>query len=144
MDRLLEYCAHHPWLAAYVLATGLAALVYEWWQRLQDTGAIAPHEVVRLMNQGATLLDVRPAADYAQGHIGGARHFDGTQIDKAAETLKRYKERPLVVYCDRGTSAAGVVRTLTRQGFTKVFKLRGGLAAWRTENLPLARDSTER
>jgi rhodanese-related sulfurtransferase len=29
---------------------------------------------------------------------------------------------------------------LTQQGFTKVFNLRGGLAAWRAENLPLARE----
>jgi len=33
------------------------------------------------------------------------------------------------------------VRTLVQQGFTKVFNLRGGLAAWRAENLTLARGS---
>ena len=55
-------------------------------------------------------------------------------------SLKRYKERPLIVYCDAAPSAAAAVRALARQGFTKVFNLRGGLAAWRAENLPLARD----
>jgi len=34
------------------------------------------------------------------------------------------------------------VRTLVQQGFTKVFNLRGGIAAWRAENLPLARGAT--
>jgi rhodanese-related sulfurtransferase len=28
---------------------------------------------------------------------------------------------------------------LTAQGFTKAFNLRGGLAAWRSDNLPLAK-----
>ena len=39
-----------------------------------------------------------------------------------------------------GGSAPAAVRALSSQGFTKVFNLRGGLAAWRAENLPLARD----
>jgi rhodanese-related sulfurtransferase len=91
------------------------------------------------MNQGATVLDVRPQQNFDAGHINGARHFDVTQIAKANDTLKRYKERPLIIYCDRGTVAAAAVRALSRQGFTKVFNLRGGLTAWRAQNLPLAR-----
>jgi rhodanese-related sulfurtransferase len=35
--------------------------------------------------------------------------------------------------------SASAVRQLAAQGFTKAFNLRGGLAAWRTENLPLTR-----
>lgn len=140
MDRLLVYSGHHPWLAALAVVTGLAVLGYESFLRLQNTGSLAPQEAIRLMNQGATVLDLRPQQAYAEGHISGARHFDAEQIVKAQDALKRYKERPLIVYCDRGTVAAAAVRTLTRQGFTKVFKLRGGLAAWRAENLPLARE----
>jgi rhodanese-related sulfurtransferase len=120
MDRLLEYCSHHPWLAALAVAAGIA--------------------VIRLMNQGATLLDLRAQQAYQEGHISGARHFDAGGLPNAADTLKKYKERALIIYCDRGGSAAAAVRELSRQGFTKVFNLRGGIAAWRAENLPLARD----
>jgi rhodanese-related sulfurtransferase len=140
MDRLLEYSSHHPLLAAYAAIAVIAAIGYELWLRAQSTGALAPQEVIRLMNQGATVLDLRAADAFAAGHITGARHFDAAQIAAAGETLKRYKERPLIVYCDRGTAAAGAVRTLGQQGFTKVFNLRGGIAAWRAENLPLARN----
>jgi len=139
MDRLLEYCAHHPMLAVYAVIAVGAALAYELWLRAQSVGALAPQDVVRLINQGATVLDLRAADAYAAGHINGARHFDAAQIADAAESLKRYKERPVIVYCDRGTAAAGAVRKLVQQGFTKVFNLRGGIAAWRAENLPLAR-----
>jgi rhodanese-related sulfurtransferase len=139
MDRLLEYCAHHPYLAALAAIAAAAAAAYELWLRSQNAGALAPQDVIRLMNQGATVLDLRAAEAYAAGHINGARHFDAVQIASAAEALKKYKERPLIVYCDRGMTAAGAVRTLVQQGFTKVFNLRGGIAAWRAENLPLAR-----
>ena len=40
---------------------------------------------------------------------------------------------------DSGNTAAQAVRTLTQQGYSQVFNLRGGIAAWRTENLPLTR-----
>jgi rhodanese-related sulfurtransferase len=139
MDRLLEYCAHHPYLAALAAIAAVAAGSYELWLRTQNAGALAPQDVIRLMNQGATVLDLRAAEAYAAGHINGARHFDAQQIAGAADSLKKYKEKPLIVYCDRGLTAAGAVRTLVQQGFTKVFNLRGGLAAWRAENLPLAR-----
>ncbi len=140
MDRLLEYTSHHPWLAAFALAAGLAVLINELRQRMLTIAALGPQEVIRLMNQGATLLDLRAQQEYQQGHISGARHFDQGQLATAADTLKKYKEKALIIYCDRGASAAAAVRELTRQGFTKVFNLRGGIAAWRAENLPLARD----
>jgi rhodanese-related sulfurtransferase len=139
MERLFEYCAHHPALAALAGLAAVAVLSYETWLRSQNAGGLPPQEVIRLMNQGATVLDLRQAEEYAAGHISGARHFDAAQIGSATETLRKYKERPLIVYCDKGLTAAGAVRALVGQGFTKVFNLRGGLAAWRAENLPLAR-----
>ena len=66
MDRLLEYCAHHPYLAALAGLAAVAVLAYEAWLRAQNAGALAPQEVIRLMNQGATVLDLR-AAGFHQG-----------------------------------------------------------------------------
>jgi rhodanese-related sulfurtransferase len=124
----------------FAVVAGLAVLFYELYLRTQSVGAIAPQEAIRLMNQGATVLDLRAPEAFAAGHINGARNLDTGQILKGAETLKRYKERPLIVFSDSSSVAAATVRTLTRQGFTKVFNLQGGVAAWRAQNLPLARD----
>jgi rhodanese-related sulfurtransferase len=140
MDRLIDYSGHHPWLLALAVAAAIAVALYELRLRAQSVGALPPQEVIRLMNQGATLLDLRPQQAFQEGHITGARHLDAAQIASAGESLRRYKERPLIVYCDRGTAAGAAVRALTQQGFTKVFNLRGGIAAWRAESLPLARD----
>ncbi len=139
MDHLLQYFSHHSVAAALAVATALAVLLYEVWLRMQNAAAVGPQEAIRLMNQGATVLDIRNQQAYAEGHINGARHFEAAEILKAADALKRYKERALIIYCDRGTVAPAAVRTLSRHGFTKVFNLRGGLAAWRAQNLPLAR-----
>ena len=139
MDRLIEFASHHPWLvAAAVFAAALVA-AYEMRLRGQDAAAISPQELIRLMNHGALVLDIRPQEQYAAGHISGARQMPSDQILKAGETLKRHKEKPVVVYCDAGSVAHSAVRQLAAQGFTKAVSLRGGLGAWRAENLPLAR-----
>jgi rhodanese-related sulfurtransferase len=100
---------------------------------------VSPQDMVRLMNQGALLIDLRPAEQYTAGHVGGARQMSGEQILQAADTLKKYKEKVVVVYDDTGSLGASAVRQLAAQGFTKAVNLRGGLGAWRTENLPLTR-----
>jgi rhodanese-related sulfurtransferase len=56
------------------------------------------------------------------------------------DSLKRYKDKPVIVYCEQGTSASGAMRELSQLGFGQVVNLRGGLRAWRAEHLPVARD----
>ena len=114
-------------------------VVYEMRARSQSLASISPQDVIRLMNQGALLLDLRPPEQYRAGHVAGARQMSSDQILTAAETLRKHKEKPVVVYDDSGTLGAAAVRQLAAQGFTRVFALRGGLAAWRADNLPLAR-----
>ncbi len=139
MDRVLEFISHHPALAT---ATGVLVaiiVVYEMRARAESLASVSPQELIRLMNQGALLLDLRAPEQYQAGHLAGARQMSGEQIMKAADTLKKHKEKPVVVYDDSGSLGGAAVRQLAAQGFTRVFTLRGGLAAWRADNLPVSR-----
>ena len=140
MQRLLEYTARHQGLALLAVAAALAVLVYELRERARAVGAIGPQDAVRMMNQGAALLDVRSAEDFAAGHIRGARSFPAGQLAEKSDSLKRYKDKPVIVYCEQGSTAAAAMRQLAQQGFGKVTNLRGGLRAWRAEQLPVARE----
>ena len=139
MERLIEYTNHHPWLAAAAVLGAIVVVLYEMRLLNENKAAVSPQDMVRLMNQGALLIDLRPAEQYTAGHVDGARQMSGEQILQAADTLKKYKEKVVVVYDDTGSLAASAVRQLATQGFTKAFNLRGGISAWRTENLPLTR-----
>jgi rhodanese-related sulfurtransferase len=139
MERLFEYANHHPWLAGALVLVSILVIVYEMRVQSEAKASVSPQDTVRLMNQGALLIDLRPLEQYSAGHVGGARQMSGEQILQAADTLKKYKEKAVVVYDDTGSLGASAVRQLAAQGFTKAFNLRGGLAAWRTENLPLTR-----
>ena len=114
-------------------------IVFELRARRDSQAAISPQDLIRLLNQGALLIDLRATEAFASGHVAGARQMNGEQILKAGDTLRKHKEKTVVVYDDTGSLGAAAVRQLVEQGFTKAFNLRGGLAAWRAENLPLSR-----
>lgn len=139
MERLLEYVANHPFLAGGTLALVLATLAYEVSRARSGGESIGPMDAVRLMNQGALLLDVRTQAEFDAGHIRDARHLPQEQLASSGETLKKYKEKVVVACCESGMRSGAAARVLRTQGFTKVVNLRGGLQAWRAENLPLVK-----
>jgi rhodanese-related sulfurtransferase len=139
MERLIEYVGHHPALVAIAVVAGLIVFAYEYYLRMQGISAISPQELIRLMNQGALVLDVRSLDEFAAGHISGARQLPPDQVPKAGETLKKHREKPVIVYGKDESAGPVVVRNLVSQGFTKAFCLRGGLATWQAENLPLAK-----
>jgi rhodanese-related sulfurtransferase len=139
MDRVLDFASHHPWLAAATAVLAALVAVYEMRIRSESLRSVSPQELIRLMNQGALVLDLRPAEQYQAGHLNGARQMSGEQILSAGDTLKKHKEKTVVVYDDSGTLGAAAVRQLSAQGFSRVFALRGGLSAWRADNLPLSR-----
>jgi rhodanese-related sulfurtransferase len=120
----------------------IAVLVNEVRERVQGFAALSSMQAVRLMNQGALVLDLRAKESFDAGHIGDARNIPAAELEASAETLKKWRDRAVITYCDSGVSGAGAARTLTRLGFTKVFNLEGGLNAWLKDNLPLAKNSS--
>ncbi len=139
MEQLFEYIGNHPWHVGAAVAALVVVLVYESRLRATAFASISTQDLIRLMNQGALVLDIRPAEEYAKGHVNGAKQLPSDQILQAGETFKRYKEKPVIVYCDSGSLAAAAVRQLNEQGFTKAFNLRGGFTGWRAENLPVTK-----
>ncbi len=138
MDRLIEFAGNHPVLVAAAVFSLVLVIVYELRARANAFAAISPQDLIRLQNQGALVLDIRKPDEYAAGHIAGARHLSPDQILTAQDHLKKYKDKPVVVYCGTGSLGASAVRQLNAQGFTKAYNLRGGIAGWRTDNLPVA------
>ncbi len=143
MDKLLEYVTHHPLLVGGTAALVVAVLVYELSLARNAGQAVGPQDAVRLLNQGALLLDVRSKAEFDSGHVIDARHVPQEDIAASAENLKKYREKVVIACCETGMRSSAAARVLKAQGFTKVVNLRGGLAAWRADNLPLVKSDAK-
>ena len=140
MERFLEYAVRHPILVGGTVALALVAAAYEFSRARSGGQAVGPTDAVRLMNQGALLVDVRTQAEFDAGHIIDARHVPQEQAAQAGETLKRFKDKVVITCCESGMRSGAAARVFKEQGFTKVVNLRGGLQAWRAENLPLVKE----
>jgi rhodanese-related sulfurtransferase len=141
MQRLFEYITHHSLLSGAALAAGIAVLVYEIRERTLAFSAISAAQAVQYMNQGALVLDVRDKESFDAGHLADARSTPAATLEDQIDALKRWREKNIVVYCDRGVSGAAAARTLAKMGFAKVVNLAGGLDAWRKDNLPVVKTS---
>ena len=141
MDRLVQYIQVNHWLVAVTVAVLVAVIIVELRARAESLVALSPQDAIRLMNRGAVVIDLRPAEQYAAGHLSGARRMDDAQLLKAGDTLKKYKQKPLIVYDESGSVGGSAARQLKAQGFEHAFNLRGGVAAWRADSLPLEKGS---
>lgn len=139
MDRLLEYATRHPFLVGGTVVLLLAAIAYEISKARSGGQAVGPADAVRLLNQGAVLVDVRSKAEFDGGHIIDARHVPQDEIAGAGEALKKFKDKVVITCCESGMRSGAAARVLQAQGFTKVVNLRGGLQAWRADSLPLVK-----
>lgn len=144
MNRLIEYTTNHPFLVAAAGLLAIVAIVTEIRQRASGSNLIAPNDAVRLLNSGAPVIDVRDAQEYEAGHIIDARHVPAAELSARAESFKKFKDKPVMVYCDGGSASAAAARGLRSLGFDKVVTLRGGLAAWRQDNLPLVKGAARK
>ena len=100
-------------------------------------GGVSPLAATLMMNkQDALVVDVRDAEAFAGGHILNARNIPLKDLATRAAELQKYKNKPIIVVCDRGVRGSDGAATLKKAGFEQAIPLEGGLTAWRTAGLP--------
>lgn len=88
-----------------------------------------------------TFIDVRPAADFAKGHVPGAINLEFNEaftLDALIAILKK-KSTPVVFYGVGllGDKSAQATQKALDWGFIKVFYYRTGYGEWSTVGLPI-------
>jgi len=98
---------------------------------------VSTNDAVQLINrEKAVLIDVSEPAEFAAGHVVGARSVPLGSLESSRD-LPKNKALPLVVVCATGARAGRAVVTLRKLGFENARALAGGLQAWREANLPV-------
>lgn len=90
------------------------------------------HELRRAAEHDRDLeiLDVRQPAEWAEGHIAGARHISGGELPRRLDEIP--KNRPLAVICGSGYRSSVMASLLNRQGHGPVFNVLGGMTGWQS------------
>ena len=133
----MNFILDNIFLVLIVVASGAALML----PALVPRGKRASsQEVVIRMNRGKNVVvDIRTPEEFAKGHLRDAKNIPLADFDKRIGELDKSKGKSIVVVCQTGARADKAARQLQAAGFDDVVALEGGLAAWQSANLPLAK-----
>ncbi len=123
-------------LIAVALSSGLMLML----PALQGAGqgGLTPAAAVQLINrEKAVVVDICEPAEFAAGHVGGAKNIPLGQLEgKLANSVKN-KMVPLILVCQSGARSSRAVAIAKKLGYEQAQSLSGGLGAWRSASLPI-------
>jgi len=132
-------------LAIASLAISLSVFATDTPMSLAGAEMVNATKVKSLIASGATLVDFRVAAEYAESHIKGAisvpykeksaksSDFDASIDSVDLGKLPTDKASPLVGYCNGPECWKGYkgAHLAVKSGYSKVYWFRGGLPEWK-------------
>jgi hydroxyacylglutathione hydrolase len=101
---------------------------------------ISAHDLHQKLERGEnlTVLDVRTEGEWKAGHIDGALHIHGGQLQERFAEVPR--DKPVVVICASGYRASIAASFLQRDGYEAVANVIGGMNAWSAAGLPTVKN----
>lgn len=128
-------------LAIAIVSGGL--LVWSSVQRRIAGGGgakVSASTATQLINRrNAVVVDVRESSEYAAGHLPQAKHAPLGELEGKAAGLAKNKETPIILVCQTGQRAGRAQAVLKQAGYSEVYSLEGGLAAWQQAGLPVVK-----
>ncbi len=141
MNTYVQFVVDNWILFLAALSSGVMLLLPVMNKGAGGASKVSPTEAVQLINrEKAVLIDVSENAEYASGHVAGAKNVPLGSLE-ASNDLPKNKTLPLVLVCPTGARAARAVGMLKKRGFEQTRVLAGGLRAWRDANLPIEKSA---
>ena len=137
MERLLEFTGNHTLLVSALMISFFVLIFSELRRKATAVSAVDPSAAVRLINDDATIIDLRSAEAFGRGHIVNARNVPMDELGARMEKLGRLKGKPLVTVCDAAITSGRALATLKAAGFDSVYNLKGGMNAWIQAGMPV-------
>ena len=101
-------------------------------------GALSADGAVQLINrEKAVVVDVCEPAEFAAGHVVGAKNIPLSQLEGKLATTVKNKALPIILVCYSGARSSRAVAIAKKLGFQNAHSLSGGMGAWRSANLPI-------
>ncbi|MEM1174861.1 MAG: rhodanese-like domain-containing protein [Pseudomonadota bacterium] len=137
MDRYLEFAGNHPFLMLALLVSFFLVIFTELRRKASGLINLEAADAVKLMNGDAVVIDIRSADAHSRGHIVNAKSVPFDELPGRMESLAAHKDKPIITVCDAGMTSNRAVKSLREAGFEKAFGLKGGMAAWSQEGMPV-------
>lgn len=143
MHEYLDFASRH-WALFVALVIILGLIVFEEARRVRAAAhELLPTAAVQKLNRGAAVLDCRKQEEFTRGHIVGAHNLPLDGLEEGLKQLKVKRGKPVLAVGATPREASQAASILRRAGFEAVYVIKGGLAAWGKDNLPLEEGETK-
>jgi len=133
------------WPLFVAVAVITAMLVYTYLgDKISGYTSVTTDQATRLFNDDAFVLDVRTAGEFKEGFIGNATNISSTEISAKLGHLPADKETPILVYCLTGARSSRAAGIMSKNGYTNVNNLAGGINAWKAAGLPVGKAKSKK
>lgn len=140
LEQLPDFIRDNLILSLLFAGITAALIVNELSRFTRGYKALTPALLTHMINrENALVVDVSPLNDFEKGHIVGSKNVVMSQFDPENKQLAKVRDLPVALVCRNGTVSAQAAKRLVKAGFQKVYWLDGGVAAWQSADLPLAR-----
>jgi rhodanese-related sulfurtransferase len=132
----LKFILDNWMLIAVALSSGVMLML----PALQGAGqgGLTPAAAVQLINrEKAVVVDICEPAEFAAGHVGGAKNIPLGQLEGKLASAVKNKTVPLILVCQSGARSSRAVAIAKKLGYEQAQSLSGGLGAWRSASLPI-------
>ena len=99
---------------------------------------IAANDAKRLIDQGATLVDIRSTDERARQSIPGSLHGPLGEIPNLHDV-----SRPIIFHCHAGKRTAANAAKLKEAASGEAYILSGGIEAWNQERFPIVANANQ-
>jgi rhodanese-related sulfurtransferase len=135
----VEFVQNNILLIAVAFVSG-AMLIWPLVRRASGGPWVGTLQATQMINrEDAIVIDVREPAEYAKGHILGAKNIPLGELERRGAELARHKAKAVIVCCESGNRSGAALAALRKEGFANVVNLAGGFGAWQQAGLPVER-----
>ncbi|WP_345874710.1 rhodanese-like domain-containing protein [Shewanella algae] len=141
MQEYVEFLKAHPMLSLAWVGLFIAVVVTLFKSGFSKVKTVDHQQAIFLMNkEDAKVIDVRANADFRKAHIINAQNVPMSDIkNNQIANLEKYKTTPIILVCNAGMTSSQAAQILVKQGFEKVFNLKGGMGDWQAANMPVSK-----
>ena len=120
MDRFLEFASNNTLLVFALVTSFFLVIVTELRRKAAGVTSIDASDAVRLINNDATVIDIRSVDTFGRGHIVSSRNIPMDELEARLGKLEMFKNKPILLVCDAGMTSNKAIDTMRKRAL-KVF-----------------------
>lgn len=116
-------------LIQWIIIIGVAIIVARRFMPAKGVQSITSQEAQKLMkDKNVQFIDVRTPGEFRANHRKPFKNIPLSDLKRRSDEINR--EHSVVLVCQSGMRSSKAAKLLKKQGYNKLYNVKGGMGAW--------------